>query len=83
MPEDFSPLPKNIQARIVKAIEVRLGTNPMAYGVRLRGLLKGYWKMRVGNYRVAFSIEGKVVTIYAIKHRKDIYRVVERRIRRW
>lgn len=32
------------------------------------------YRLRVGNYRVLFEVEGSNVIIYRIRHRKDIYR---------
>ena len=32
------------------------------------------YRLRVGNYRVLFEVEGSNVVIYRIKHRKEIYR---------
>ena len=32
------------------------------------------YRLRVGNYRVLFEVEGSDVVIYLIRHRKDIYR---------
>ncbi len=32
------------------------------------------YRLRVGNYRVLFEIEGSQIVIYRIRHRKDIYR---------
>jgi mRNA interferase RelE/StbE len=32
------------------------------------------YRLRVGNYRVLFEVEGNAVVIYRIRHRKDIYR---------
>ena len=31
------------------------------------------YRLRVGNYRVLFSIEGKILTIHQVKHRRDAY----------
>ena len=31
------------------------------------------YRLRVGNYRVLFGIEGQTLTIYQIKHRRDAY----------
>ncbi len=39
-----------------KAIEERLQTAPQDYGEPLRKSLKGYWKLHVGDYRIAFKI---------------------------
>ena len=32
------------------------------------------YRLRVGNYRVLFEVEGNDVVIYRIRHRKEIYR---------
>lgn len=31
------------------------------------------YRLRVGNYRVLFEIDNEVITIYAIKHRREAY----------
>jgi mRNA interferase RelE/StbE len=38
--------------------------------------LKGFkheYRLRVGNYRVIFELQGEAITVYAIGDRKDIY----------
>lgn len=76
-------LPK-IDARnrlIIKAaVEDRLASHPEKYGKPLRRTLKGYWKLRVGNYRVIFKISGKEIFILGIIHRKDVYQYIQKRI---
>ncbi|MFO7537161.1 MAG: type II toxin-antitoxin system RelE/ParE family toxin [Chloroflexota bacterium] len=32
------------------------------------------YRLRVGDYRVLFEIEGNQVVIYRIRHRKDVYK---------
>ena len=32
------------------------------------------YRLRVGDYRVLFEVEGEVIVVYRIRHRKDIYR---------
>jgi mRNA interferase RelE/StbE len=76
--EDLVELPANIRARIIRAVESRLATEPTRYGVRLRQSLGGLWKIRVGDYRIVYEIEEKKVTVWAIRHRKDVYREAER-----
>lgn len=78
--EDLSEIPKNLQRRIVRAIDARLSTEPYEYGTRLRQSLAGLWKLRVGDYRVVFEIDGDRVRIWAIVHRKKVY---EEAARRW
>lgn len=77
--EDLPGIPANVAARITRAIETRLTTSPEQYGSPLRGTLKGYWKLRVGDCRVVFRVVGEEVRILAIRHRKDIYENVESR----
>lgn len=62
-----------MRSRIRRAIETRLTTEPHKYGVPLRRNLKGYWKLRVGDYRVVFLVEGEEVFVLIICHRKDVY----------
>lgn len=40
---------------------------------KLKGSRNEY-RLRVGDYRVLFALEGRTVTIYAAGDRKDIYR---------
>ena len=69
-----------LKNRIREAIERRLGTEPHHYGEPLRKTLKGYWKLRIGDYRIVFKIIGKEVWILGIIHRKKVYDAIERRI---
>ncbi len=77
--EDLPHVPRNIRARIIRAIETRLMTEPARYGERLRRSLIGLWKIRVGDYRICYEIEGYTVTVWAIRQRRDIYSILERR----
>lgn len=77
--EDLSRIPRNVQARILRAIESRLMTEPARYGERLRRSLTGLWKLRVGDYRVCYEIQEHTVTVWAIRNRRDVYAILERR----
>ena len=50
-----------IKNRIRNAIEHRLATEPHQYGEPLRKTLRGYWKLRIGDYRIVFKIAGDEV----------------------
>jgi mRNA interferase RelE/StbE len=73
--EDIPALPTAMAAMIRRAINSRLTVDPIAYGKPLRHSLKGRWRLRVGDWRVVYLIDlpQRVVTVTAIKHRKDIY----------
>lgn len=76
---DIPKLNGNVRDRIKKAIETRLMVAPHEYGEPLRKTLKGYWKMRVGDYRVVFRIDGEEILILGICHRKVLYPMMEKR----
>jgi mRNA interferase RelE/StbE len=65
--------------RIKRAIEERLTTHPEIYGKPLQRTLKGYWKLRVGDYRVVFKVSGDDILIFSIIHRKQVYKLIKKR----
>jgi len=67
---DLPKIDKKNKATIKKAIEERLAVQPEAYGKPLQRTLKGYWKLRVGDFRVVFKIIGDEILILAVMHRK-------------
>lgn len=78
--EDVAEIPENLRQRIARSIEARLTTEPDRYGLPLRGSLRGYWKLRVGDYRVVFKIAGSEVWILSILHRREVYEAVATRL---
>ncbi len=71
--EDLPLIDRRNRERIQRAIEERLRTAPHDYGEPLRKSPKGYWKLRVGDYRVVFRVIDYQVWILAIRHRKSVY----------
>lgn len=59
--------------RIRRAVEQKLTLFPHEFGAPLRHTLKGYWKLRVGDWRVVYKIQGRTITILRIGHRREIY----------
>ena len=78
--DDLPLIDRKMKNRIRRAIEERLQTLPHEYGEPLRKTLKGYWKLRVGDYRVVFKIMKSEVWILGIRHRKEIYKDIEKRM---
>jgi mRNA interferase RelE/StbE len=76
---DLPMLNERVKTRIRKAIESRLSVAPHHYGEPLRRTLKGYWKLRVGDYRVVFKVVANEVWILGIIHRKEVYKKIEKR----
>lgn len=67
---DIPLLNATLKKRIRKAIEERLMTAPHQYGEPLRKSLKGYWKLRVGDYIVVFKVVDNEVWVYGIHKQK-------------
>ena len=80
--KDVPTLNRDVGTRIQRAIETRLTTDPQRYGEPLRRTLKGYWKLRVGDYRVVFKVVKNEVWIFGIMHRRDVYQRIEKRLSR-
>jgi len=78
--EDVPNLSNAVQRMIERAISARLANHPEKYGKPLRNTLKGYRKLRVGDYRVVFAVVDLEVRILCIGHRKAVYRVVQARL---
>jgi mRNA interferase RelE/StbE len=78
--EDIPALPNTWKKKIRRAIEERLITYPDFYGKPLRRSLKGYRKLRVGDYRVVFRIERNNIKILIIQHRGKVYTEIKKRI---
>ena len=66
-------LPKVIRARVWQLIQ-RFGKWPEISGAKpLRGNLAGRYRLRTGDYRLQFRIEGQDVVIEQIGHRAGFY----------
>jgi len=76
---DIPALKERLRKRIKNAIETRLMTAPHEYGEPLRKTLKGYWKLRVGDYRVVFKVVNSEIWVFGIIHRKEVYKKIEKR----
>ena len=76
---DLPKIDKKNKARIKRAIEERLTTNLEVYGKPLQRTLKGYWKLRVGDYRIVYRISRRDIIILGIIHRKEVYKQVKKR----
>jgi len=71
--KQFKKLPGNVKQRVKQRIQ-ELATNPYL-GLRLKGGLEGFWKDRVGTYRILYKIDsgaGRIV-FYDVDLRKRFY----------
>ena len=77
---DIPLLDARLRTRLKHAIETRLMEAPHLYGQPLRKTLHGYWKLRVGDYRVVYRIVEQEVWIFGIIHRKNVYGAIKKRL---
>ena len=72
--KELKRLPKQTSLRLTKAI-YRLSEDPRKGSVRPM-VGSESWRLRVGDYRVIYDIEDKVlqILIIRVRHRKDVYR---------
>lgn len=77
---DLPCLDGSVRRQLQSALENRLKVDPVSFGDPLKHTLKGYRKLRVGDYRVIYKVEGSDIVIYHIGHRKDVYEKILKRI---
>lgn len=73
---DLKKLPKNVVARIDRAI-LKLQADTYTSDIKfLKGSKLADFRIRIGDYRILFDIDkiNKVIIILRIGHRKDIYK---------
>lgn len=69
---DLKSIPKREIEKILDKIEKQLSLNAMQCP-QLKGKFKSLRKLRVGNYRVIFTIESGTVLVLKIADRKRAY----------
>jgi mRNA interferase RelE/StbE len=69
---DLRRLDVQVHRRVLAALD-ELQANPYQ-GQQLTEVSIGQWRIRVGDYRIRYDIEGNRVLLYRVRHRKDIYR---------
>ena len=65
--EDFARLDPPVRVRITKALRAKLTTHPTAAGKPLSGPLRGYWRLRVGEYRAIYRMEQRRLVVLVVK----------------
>lgn len=82
--KDFKKIDRADQKRILGTIRKKLAAEPKKFGQPLRGELKKYWKLRVGEYRVIYEILEDQVLVYIIlagfRRGEDVYKAAVSRL---
>ena len=72
--KDLADLDTATSQRIRTALK-SMSNNPGNSDVKKLKGVKNLWRLRVGDFRVLLRIEGKKITVYAlrVKHRREAY----------
>ena len=76
---ELGKLDPQVSRRILSFLSERIARldDPRSLGDALRGSgLRGFWKYRVGDYRIVAAIEDQVLRILVVRigHRRSIYK---------
>lgn len=76
--KDMARLAPRERQRILHFLTERVAPldNPRNLGEALAGPLSGYWKYRVGDYRVIARFENQAMVIFVVRigNRREVYR---------
>jgi mRNA interferase RelE/StbE len=70
--KDIEVLPSRIQGRVLAKIEEM--SDNLAGDVKRLTQLTPEYRLRVGEYRALFEVEGSTIVVYRIRHRREAYR---------
>ena len=76
--KDLNKLNDNrVKASVIKVIEIAESANNLSEIQNLKKLKghKSAFRIKLGDYRIGIFVEGNVVEMARIVHRKDIYKV--------
>jgi len=73
--KDLDKLDRITKQRIAKKLQYFLSQgNPLDFARQLVHSSIGSYRFRVGHYRIVFDVDGDILQVVSIKHRKDVYR---------
>jgi mRNA interferase RelE/StbE len=73
--EDLRNLDKQTAKGIIERVKTYLSQDPISLGKPLKGMFKGLFRYRYGDYRIIYALDRKEksILILRIGHRKNIY----------
>ena len=78
--KDIRSLPKPIQATVFRQLKtLEMNVTPDGNRIKkLKGVKGAFYRLRVGDYRAMFEVQGNKVTIHRIINRKELDRIISR-----
>ena len=73
--KDLRKLPPHLSAKVRNAL-LDLRSHPRPLGVHKLVGSRHDWRIRIGDYRILYEIDDheRMVKVYRIKHRREVYR---------
>lgn len=75
--KELKKLDRQERELILSYLETRIDgcANPRIHGESLKQNLAGYWRYRIGKYRILCELVDEVVMVYVLKveHRRSVY----------
>ena len=74
--KDFEQIEQQIAQRILRKIKWLSENFELIIPLPLKGEWKGKFRLRVGDYRVVYTVseDEKRITVHMVGHRRDIYK---------
>jgi mRNA interferase RelE/StbE len=71
--DDFGSLELDVQQKVLERLKRFLENSDALNPEPLEGNLKGFYKLRVGDYRVVYELHADVMTVRLIRHWRSVY----------
>ena len=73
--KDIQSLDYLLQKRIARKLKFYIDQDdPLQYAKKLVDSKDGDYRWRIGNFRVVFDVDGNVIKLLRVQHRKDVYK---------
>jgi mRNA interferase RelE/StbE len=69
--DQLRALPKSVRKNMGRRLDAL--QNNLSGDVKKLTAHQPKYRLRVGSYRVLFQLEGRVIFVYAVKHRREAY----------
>ena len=72
--KQLKKLDKRVQKKIIEKMDQISREEVLYSNKRLTKFKIGSYRLRIGDYRLIYDIDGKMITVLMLGHRKEIYK---------